>query len=133
MRARLPHLSDRRRRLIRSPGRRHQGWALGRTLVCLVAAHMLGGGLAAAQGRGATGGAQRDARYDLVHGALASATASIANQVLPRIDLAQSSGWARVRRQATVIVANGETGRFSSGGEVNVRLLGALTTGIQAI
>jgi pilus assembly protein CpaC len=62
-----------------------------------------------------------------------SATASIASQVLPRIDLAQESGWAKIRRQATIVVANGEHGRFSSGGEMNFRVEGNMSSGVQAI
>lgn len=62
-----------------------------------------------------------------------SATASIASQVLPRIDLAQERGWAKIRRHATIVVANGERGRFSSGGEMNFRVEGNLSSGVQAI
>ncbi len=62
-----------------------------------------------------------------------SATASIASQVLPRIDLAQETGWAKIRRQATLVVANGEQGRFSSGGEMNFRVEGNLSSGVQSI
>jgi len=62
-----------------------------------------------------------------------SATASIASQVLPRLDLAQESGWAKIRRQATIVVANGERGRFSSGGEMNFRIEGNLSSGVQSI
>jgi len=62
-----------------------------------------------------------------------SATASIASQVLPRLDLAQESGWAKIRRQATIVVANGERGRFSSGGEMNFRIEGNMSSGVQAI
>lgn len=42
------------------------------------------------------------------------------NQVLPRIDLAQVSGWARLRRQTMVVTANGTPAEFTSGGEVNI-------------
>jgi pilus assembly protein CpaC len=61
------------------------------------------------------------------------ATASIASRVLPRIDLAQESGWAKIRRQATLVVANGEQGRFTSGGEMNFRVEGNMSSGVQAI
>ncbi len=62
-----------------------------------------------------------------------SATASIASRVLPRIDLAQESGWAKIRRQATLVVANGERGRFSSGGEMNFRIEGNMSSSVQSI
>ncbi len=50
----------------------------------------------------------------------ANATLSLVNQVLPRIDLAQISGWARLRRQTMVVTANGTPAEFNSGGEVNI-------------
>jgi pilus assembly protein CpaC len=73
------------------------------------------------------------ATYDVAARQLTEATASVAAQVLPRLDLAQASGWARIHRQATLIIANGDNGSFSSGGEVNVRVQGALTAGIERI
>lgn len=48
------------------------------------------------------------------------ASLSLVNQVLPRIDLAQSQGWARLRRQAMIVTANGTEALFNSGGEVNI-------------
>ena len=57
----------------------------------------------------------------------------MASQVLPRLDLAQEKGWAKIRRQATIVVANGERGRFSSGGEMNFRIEGNMSSGVQAI
>jgi pilus assembly protein CpaC len=79
------------------------------------------------------GTAQFELNADLQANEVTSATASVAAEVLPRLDLAQDSGWARVVRQQTLIMANGGTGKFSSGGEVNIRLEGALTVGIQQI
>lgn len=61
------------------------------------------------------------------------ASLQLVNQVLPRIDLAQSSGWARLRRQAMVVTANATPARFNSGGEVNVLVQGALTAEIRTI
>jgi pilus assembly protein CpaC len=66
------------------------------------------------------GTANVNANWDLQAGGLIDATASVAAEVLPRLDLAQASGWARVLRQATVVTANGEPASFRSGGEVNV-------------
>ncbi|MFK7989581.1 MAG: pilus assembly protein N-terminal domain-containing protein [Sandaracinaceae bacterium] len=62
-----------------------------------------------------------------------AASLSLVNQVLPRIDLAQSQGWARLRRQAMVVTANGTPAEFFSGGEVNIRVVGALTAEIRTI
>ena len=78
------------------------------------------------------GSATAEITTDLVTGDTAG-TAVVAAEVLPRIDLAQEGGWARIYRQASVIVANGEQGAFNTGGEVNVRLQGALTTGLEPI
>jgi pilus assembly protein CpaC len=55
------------------------------------------------------------------------ASLSLVNQVLPRIDLAQANGWARLRRQSMVVTANGTPAEFSSGGEVNI----VVTSGLQ--
>jgi pilus assembly protein CpaC len=73
------------------------------------------------------------AAYDVKAGALDSATAVITNQALPRLDMGQASGWAKVMRQAAVVTANGEKASFSGGGEVNVPVQSALTSGIQKI
>lgn len=70
------------------------------------------------------------ARFDVKAGQLDSATAVIADQALPRLDMAQTSGWAKVMRQAAVVTANGEKATFSGGGEVNVPIQNALSSGI---
>jgi pilus assembly protein CpaC len=73
------------------------------------------------------------ASMDLTRGTLDSATAVVSNQALPRLDMGQSSGWAKVLRQAAVVTANGEKAAFGGGGEVNVAIKSAMTTGIQKI
>ncbi|HVY28784.1 MAG TPA: pilus assembly protein N-terminal domain-containing protein [Polyangiaceae bacterium] len=73
------------------------------------------------------------AAYDFKAGGLDSATAVIQSQALPRLDIAQASGWAKVMRQAAVVTANGEKASFSGGGEVNVPIQSALTSGVQKI
>ncbi|HKY34858.1 MAG TPA: pilus assembly protein N-terminal domain-containing protein [Polyangiaceae bacterium] len=70
------------------------------------------------------------ASFDLRVGQLDSATAVIADQALPRLDIAQSSGWAKVMRQAAVVTANGEKATFSGGGEVNIPIQNALSSGV---
>jgi len=62
-----------------------------------------------------------------------TASLALVNQVLPRIDLAQSAGWARLRRQTMLVTANGTQARLESGGEVNVLVSGALTAEIRTI
>lgn len=50
---------------------------------------------------------------------------------LPRIDIAQSNGWARLFRHGVLITANGSEAEFSAGGEVNVVTQG--TVGAQVV
>jgi len=52
---------------------------------------------------------------------------------LPRLDLAQAKGWARLYRQVALITANGFSSKFSNGGEVNVAVAGQVTGQIQTI
>lgn len=59
--------------------------------------------------------------------------ALVAQSVLPRLDIAQSNGWARIYRQAAVVTANGTEATFQNGGEVNIPVQGALTAEIQEI
>jgi pilus assembly protein CpaC len=73
------------------------------------------------------------AAFDIKAGALDSATAVITNQALPRLDMAQTSGFAKVMRQAAVVTENGQKASFSGGGEVNIAIQSALSTGIQKI
>jgi Flp pilus assembly secretin CpaC len=71
--------------------------------------------------------------FDLMNATLTEASLGIADQVLPRLDLAQRSGWAKVARQAAVVAENGKQAEFHSGGEVNVRVQGALVAEIRVI
>ncbi len=73
------------------------------------------------------------ASYDLKENVLSSATAVISDQALPRLDIGQTSGWAKVMRQAAVVTANGEKATFTTGGEVNVPIQTALTSGVEKI
>lgn len=59
---------------------------------------------------------------------LTQGTLQLVNQVLPRIDLAEANGWARLRRQSMLVTANGTPAEFASGGEVNI----VTTTGFGA-
>jgi pilus assembly protein CpaC len=74
-----------------------------------------------------------NATFDFVNGGLQSATAVIANQALPRLDMAQSKGWAKLMRQAAVVAANGEKATFSGGQEVNILVQTSIATGVQRI
>jgi len=55
------------------------------------------------------------------------------NQVLPRLDLAMSSGWGRIMRQAMVVTANGEEATINAGGEVNFQIATGLSVSIRTI
>jgi pilus assembly protein CpaC len=55
------------------------------------------------------------------------------NQALPRLDLAQSSGWGRVLRQVMLITANGEEATLDTGGEINFQITNALNVEIRTI
>jgi Flp pilus assembly secretin CpaC len=70
---------------------------------------------------------------DMKTGGLTDASLGIAEQVLPRLDLAQRTGFARVSRQAAVIAENGKQAQFHSGGELNVPIQGALTAEVRSI
>jgi len=62
-----------------------------------------------------------------------SASANIVSQVIPRLDFARTRGWAKVLDQARVVMANGEEGTYSSGGEVSVRLATGFAANLQRI
>lgn len=81
---------------------------------------------------GGAGAFRLNAAYDLVDDNLA-ATAVVANQPLPRLDILQSGGWVRISRHAVLVTANGNEATYSSGGEVNLAIQGALTAEIRRI
>jgi pilus assembly protein CpaC len=76
---------------------------------------------------------QSELSYDFLAGTTRSATATLANQPLPRLDIASRRGWAKVLKQATVITNNGSEATFSSGGEQNFPVNTGLTIGIEKI
>jgi len=79
------------------------------------------------------GGGTLAAQVDLLSGSFQQATAAVTDQALPRLDLAQSAGWAKVLRQASVITANGTEATFSGGGEMNIPVQSSLGIGIRQI
>ncbi len=79
------------------------------------------------------GTSQIQVAWDLGTGQRTAASASLAAQALPRIDLAQGRGWVRVLRQASLVVANGDQGTFSTSTELNFIVEGNLSTGIEKI
>ena len=72
-------------------------------------------------------------QLDLNLGFDISTTASVTALPLPRLDLLETSGWARILRQASVVTANGEAASFSGTEEVNVLAANGLTSNIQSV
>jgi pilus assembly protein CpaC len=71
--------------------------------------------------------------FDLITGALTSLTASITDALLPRLDLAQTAGWARLLRQAVLVTVNGEASSIDAGGEINIVVTAGLQTQLRTI
>lgn len=71
-------------------------------------------------------GGNLEAAIDLGTGALQSATIAIGKNLLPRLDMAQTTGWAKLLRKSAVIAANGASASFWAGGEINVPVTGGL-------
>jgi type II secretory pathway component GspD/PulD (secretin) len=82
---------------------------------------------------GSVGPVSAGASFDFMTQSFQSATAVVENQALLRLDMAQSSGWAKLMRKAAVITENGQRAEFSGGGEVNLPITGSLATGIHTI
>lgn len=61
------------------------------------------------------------------------AAIQIANQSLPRLEIAQTSGWIRIMRQAMVVTANGMPAEINAGGEVNFVVTNAFQSQILRI
>jgi pilus assembly protein CpaC len=80
-----------------------------------------------------TGNGGLSLSFDLQGGSLTGATAVISGSILPRLDFAQTDGWAKVLRRAAVITANGTQASFSGGGEFNVALAGSFGGSVRSI
>jgi hypothetical protein len=80
---------------------------------------------------GATGSASFG--FDMLSGSFTQASAVVADQALPRLDMAESEGWAKLLRKAAVITANGTQARWSGGGEINVPLEGGFGGSLRSI
>ncbi|MFN7698779.1 MAG: hypothetical protein ACK5U8_12840 [Deltaproteobacteria bacterium] len=79
------------------------------------------------------GGLRTEMNFDLVTGTLTRATASITDALLPRLDLAQTAGWARLLRQAVLVTVNGEAASIDAGGEINIVVTAGLQTQLRTI
>ena len=76
---------------------------------------------------------QTNYNYDFITRTTTSATASIVNQPLPRLDIASNHGWAKVVKQSSVITANGNEAKFENGGESNFLQNVGLTTSLVSV
>lgn len=65
------------------------------------------------------GGGLATFQYDFVANSVTTARASVAEQVLPGLDIAANSGWAKVLKHSTIVTSNGSEANFESGGEQN--------------
>lgn len=55
------------------------------------------------------------------------------NQALPRLDLAQASGWGRIMRQAMLVTANGAEATLDTGGEINYAIRSGIAVDVRTI
>ena len=78
-------------------------------------------------------GANMSVEHDFMVGSTRSATATVAGQPLPRLDIASRRGWAKVLKQATVITDNSAEANFSNGGEQNFPVNTGLTIGVERV
>jgi pilus assembly protein CpaC len=79
------------------------------------------------------GAIQASMTYDFLAGTTRDATATLASQPLPRLDIASRHGWAKVLKQATVITNNDSEATFANGGEQNFSVNTGLTIGVEKI
>jgi len=71
--------------------------------------------------------------FDALAGVPRTATATLSNQPLPRLDIASRHGWAKVLKQATIVTSNGVNATFQNGGEQLFSVTQGLTVGVQHV
>lgn len=64
--------------------------------------------------------------YDIIRNTLDSGRITIAENMLPMIDVLGTRGWARINKNVTLTTTNGGTTTYHSGGEVNVKIATSL-------
>jgi Flp pilus assembly secretin CpaC len=80
------------------------------------------------------GGAQRlDVNVDFTGGSGVGASYAIVEQALPALEAAARSGWARIRKRATLITTSGNRASYSAGGEVNVAVAGSQAAELRTV
>lgn len=72
------------------------------------------------------------AQFSIPASALITKTAVVGTEFLPRLDAAQSRGYAKINRHIAVITANGTQANFDSGGDFNT-VGGGLTPAVVSI
>lgn len=81
---------------------------------------------------GAVGGYSARAGFDLLDGTITDASV-VAEQALPRLDMAETAGHAKLLKHSALITANGSEAKFAGGGEVNVSVGGGITGSLERI
>jgi pilus assembly protein CpaC len=71
--------------------------------------------------------------FDFAAQTTTAANATVVNQPLPYLDIAQQNGWAKVMRQASILTANGSEANFQSGGTKNVVVTFGINQTLQKI
>lgn len=64
--------------------------------------------------------------YDIVRNIFDSGRITVAENMLPMIDVLGTRGWARINKNVTLTTSNGGTTTYHSGGEVNVKIATSL-------
>jgi len=81
---------------------------------------------------GSVGGYSAKASVDLLNGTITDASV-VAEQALPRLDMAEVAGHAKLLRHSALITANGSEAKFAGGGEVNIPVGGGLSGDLKRI
>lgn len=81
---------------------------------------------------GQLGGGKLSAGADLLGGAVTDATV-VAEQALPRLDMAEVAGWAKLMHHSALITANGAEATFAGGGELNILVAGSLAAELRQV
>lgn len=58
---------------------------------------------------------------------------AISSTVLPRLDFAAENGWAKILDHTKIVMANGDEGTYSSGGDFNVQVGSGVATSVERI
>jgi len=79
------------------------------------------------------GGGTLEGTIDLFEPSASQGFLQLTGHALPRLDILQSVGFAKVSRKSSVVAANGNQAKFESGGEVNIPIQGSLAAELRQI